>query len=578
MKYSVVIPTYNHCDDLLKPCIETLLKYSIVSDVELIVSANGCNDNTKSYLDDLQEKYNYLGLPNNLKVVFNDEPLGYSKACNEGIKLATCDYIVLLNNDVIFLEQTKNQWLDILEHQFNINSKCGISCVVKQFSPAAGRDFAVFFLVMIHKKVFDTIGLLNIEYGVGSGEDTEFCIEAERAGFQVCESLSKEYTKEFYVGQFPIYHKGEGTVHDTNLIPDYHDIFYRNSLILAKKYNPIWYEQQIANNPKSIAETMIPKKEILCSISTRGRYDTTLPLTLISVINQTKKPDKLVIFDDNDQPKDLREVQHYMYIFQLLDIKGIQWEFVFAERKGQHYNHQRANSMGYKWVWRLDDDTIAEPNVLETLYSHVNDEVGAVGGSILTPPHTSSINSTGLIENINEPSIQWGTITQKKEVDHLHCSFLYRAGITDYCLSLSRVAHREETLFTYELKLKGYKNYVVPDAITWHLKNKDGGIRDGVQEMYLHDDKIFNAKMKLKDHTIVVLDCGMGDHVMFKQILPEIKNPLIFTCYPEIVPGKSISEAHEMLGDISQYNIYAKMDQWKWKDTVTEAFRKMYIK
>lgn len=323
---------------------------------------------------------------------------------------------------------------------------------------------------------------------------------------------------------------------------------------------------------------MNDKKEILCSISTRGRYDTTLALAMMSVANQTLRPDKLVIFDDNENPRDLRSTQHYMYIFQMLDLKGIEWEWIFAEKKGQHYNHQRANTMGYKWVWRLDDDTVAEPNALEILYSHVNDDVGAIGGAVLTPPYVESVPSTGLIDNIDEPSIQWGIINEKKQVDHLHCSFLYRAGVADYCLSLSRIAHREETLFTYELILAGYKNYVVPGAVTWHLKNQSGGIRDGVTELFMHDEEIYKARMSLKDQTIVVLDCGMGDHIMFKKVLPEIKNPIIFTCYPDIVPGRSISEARQMLGDITQYNVYAKMDQWNWTGSVVDAFRKMYVK
>jgi hypothetical protein len=262
----------------------------------------------------------------------------------------------------------------------------------------------------------------------------------------------------------------------------------------------------------------------------------------------------------------------------MLDLKGIEWEWIFAEKKGQHYNHQRANTMGYKWVWRLDDDTVAEPNALEILYSHVNDDVGAIGGAILTPPFVESVPSTGLIDNIDEPSIQWGIINEKKQVDHLHCSFLYRAGVADYCLSLSRIAHREETLFTYELILAGYKNYVVPGAVTWHLKNQSGGIRDGVTELFMHDEEIYRARMSLKDQTIVVLDCGMGDHIMFKKVLPEIKNPVIFTCYPDIVPGRSIGEARQMLGDINQYNVYAKMDQWNWTGSVVDAFRKMYVK
>jgi len=222
---------------------------------------------------------------------------------------------------------------------------------------------------------------------------------------------------------------------------------------------------------------------VLCSISTRGRYDSTLPLTLQSVATQTVPPDHLVIFDDNDDPIDLRENQMYYYLFQMLDERGIKWAVVFGERKGQHYNHQKANQMGHKWVWRLDDDTVANPDTLEILLSHTADDVGAVGGAILTPPiKTKKIEATGLIDNISsEPNIQWGYIDEVKEVDHLHCSFLYRAGIMDYNLGLSPRAFREETLFTYGLRVKGYRVLVVP-TVTWHLQNAKGGIRTNIAE------------------------------------------------------------------------------------------------
>ena len=320
-------------------------------------------------------------------------------------------------------------------------------------------------------------------------------------------------------------------------------------------------------------------KEILCSISTKGRYDTTLPMAIASVITQTKRPDHIIIQDDNDEPKDIREIQHYNYLLQMLSECGISWEWLYAEKKGQHHNHQRANHMGFKWVWRLDDDTVAESNVLETLYAHATSEenVGAVGGSVLTPPSMGEVNATGKIEHIyNEPNLQWGRINQKRDVDHLHCSFLYRAGVADYCLSLSRIAHREETLFTYELIKKGYKNYVVPDAITWHLKNKVGGIRDGVHAMFEHDERIFQNIMNFKDQTIVILDCGMGDHIVFKKVLPYIKNPVIFSCYPEIIPGRSIAEAQALFGEINEYNVYAHMDRWDWKGSLEDAYKKFY--
>lgn len=322
--------------------------------------------------------------------------------------------------------------------------------------------------------------------------------------------------------------------------------------------------------------------QILCSVATRGRYFTTLPLVLSAIINQTKLPDKLVIFDDNDEPKDMRHEFAYKYFFQMLDFKGIEWEWLFAEKKGQHHIHQRANTMGYEWVWRVDDDAIPEPNVLENLYKLATkiDNVGAVGGSILTPPliHDTS-KSTGEIDRIDyEPNIQWNVINNIKEVQHLHCSFLYRAGVHDYNLGLSRVAHREETLFTWGLHQKGYKVLAVPDAITWHLRNPDGGIRSETQQaMFAHDESIFRNFLLYRNNAIVVLNCGLGDHIVFSHVLPDIANPIVFTCYPEIIQGKSIAEAKALFGDIDQWNIYKKMDQWKWKDSLEDAFRKLYL-
>lgn len=315
---------------------------------------------------------------------------------------------------------------------------------------------------------------------------------------------------------------------------------------------------------------------ILCSISTKGRYDTTLPMAIQSVLTQTVLPNKLVLFDDNDEPKDLRELQHYQYLFRMMDEKGLPWEVVFGPKKGQHHNHQRANTMGYEWVWRLDDDTVAESNVLETLLSYTSPQIGAVGGSVLTPPFMKGLQSTGKIEDIEEQSIQWDYISHVKEVDHLHCSFLYRAGIQDYNLALSRAAFREETLFTFGLKQRGYKILIVPNANTWHLKNQSGGVRTNTKEMFDNDDKIFRNFLKYKNQTIVVLDCGMGDHIVFSHVLPHIKRPEVFSCYPDIIPGRSIGEAIELFGDIDQFNIYKKMDQWNWKDSLEKAFRKMY--
>ncbi len=250
MKYSIVIPTYNHCDDLLKPCIDSIMKNTIMEDIELIISANGCKDNTQQYLIELINAFKELNLANNIKVAWNDLPTGYARSSNDGIRLATTDKIILLNNDVLILDQVKNTWIELLHRQFEVDPKCGISGPSKVFSDPAGRDFLIFFCVMIDRKVFETIGLLNEEYGKGGGEDTEFCILAENAGFNLnlCSNQVWDYTHNLYVGAFPIYHRGEGTVHDLSLVPDYDEVFKTNSLKLGKKFNPDWYRWKISNN------------------------------------------------------------------------------------------------------------------------------------------------------------------------------------------------------------------------------------------------------------------------------------------------------------------------------------------
>jgi hypothetical protein len=318
---------------------------------------------------------------------------------------------------------------------------------------------------------------------------------------------------------------------------------------------------------------------ILCSISTKGRYDTYLPLAIQAVINQTRKVDKLVIFDDNDNPIDLRDKPVYKFLFGILDQKQIPWEVLYGRKQGQHFNHQTANEMGYDWVWRVDDDNIPEENVLEKLAAYIQPDVGAIGGSVLFSDRIIDVSAaTGKIENIdNEPNIQWGRFGSFTTVDHLHCSFLYKAGIVDYNLGLSKVAHREETLFTYQMRQKGYKLFLVPGAITWHGKSATGGIRtDDNVELYMRDEFIFRNHLEYKDKTIVVLDSGMGDHIVFKHVLPYIKNAEVFSCYPDIIPGRSIGEANYLFGDLYSYNVYKHMDKWKWTGSLENAYRKMY--
>jgi glycosyltransferase involved in cell wall biosynthesis len=225
MKYSIVIPTYNNCEKYLKPCIDSIIKHTDMENVELIVSANGCTDNTKAYLDYLK-----TAIPN-LDVVWNYNAVGFAKAVNAGILLAETERIVLLNNDTIILD---NNWLEKLD------AGSGISTVWTQWSDITQQRFGVFFCVMIYADVFQRIGLLNEEYEIGGCEDIEFCYKARWNGIKIHANWDE--------GSFPIYHKAEGTVHDPELVSDWSNVFLLNELKLAKKYNTEWYKWRLSNN------------------------------------------------------------------------------------------------------------------------------------------------------------------------------------------------------------------------------------------------------------------------------------------------------------------------------------------
>jgi hypothetical protein len=89
-----------------------------MTDVELIISANGCVDHTHVYTQSLKQQFAQLGMQNHLKVIWSDIPLGYSKANNVAISQATGDHVVLLNNDCVLLPQARDHWLNLLHTHF----------------------------------------------------------------------------------------------------------------------------------------------------------------------------------------------------------------------------------------------------------------------------------------------------------------------------------------------------------------------------------------------------------------------------------------------------------------------------
>jgi len=144
------------------------------------------------------------------------------------------------------------------------------------------------------------------------------------------------------------------------------------------------------------------------------------------------------------------------------------------------------------------------------------------------------------------------------------------------------------------MKRQGFHIKVTPEAITWHYRQPSGGIRraDATIDWWNHDEVIFRDLMKQwgvhpREVKLIVLNNGLGDHIVFKSILPEIKEKfkehriVISNCYPQVFEDQglemiSIAEAG-LLGDVEKYNVYGWMTQNNWQKDIREAFRSMYL-
>ena len=227
-KVSIIIPTYNHLQDCLKPCIESIIRNTtLTQDIEVLVVANGCTDGTHEYV---------MSLNNNFKLLEYTKAVGYPHAINLGISFSTGDYIILLNNDATILDWGKDKWIDMLLEPFLKDKNCGISGPLMNFSLHSNTWFIVFFCAMISRTVVNKLGGLDTDFGPGAGEDTAYCVQTEQAGFnlhQVPLDNQNINRRNIAGGFFPIYHVGGKTVRE---IPDYNKILERNSELLRKKY------------------------------------------------------------------------------------------------------------------------------------------------------------------------------------------------------------------------------------------------------------------------------------------------------------------------------------------------------
>jgi GT2 family glycosyltransferase/oligoribonuclease NrnB/cAMP/cGMP phosphodiesterase (DHH superfamily) len=224
-KFSIIIPTHNHCDDSLKPCIESIVKNTDLGNIEIIIIPNGCTDNTKEYVQSLKNPF---------KILWFDDRIGAIKTRNEGIKIAKGDYIILLDSDCLIMDfEDKNRWIERLYEPFIKKENMGITGVKLEIHPTIQFQYISFFCVMISRKVFEKIGYLDEIFSPVYCEDVDFCVRLADNGYEIAEVTNHFFDENHSSWDFPIIHMNNKT-QDDKIERDY--LIKQHREILKERY------------------------------------------------------------------------------------------------------------------------------------------------------------------------------------------------------------------------------------------------------------------------------------------------------------------------------------------------------
>ena len=202
-KVSVVVLTYNNLE-FTKACLHSLEAHSWYPDWELVIVDNASSDGTADHLRA------YAAANPRVRLILNEENLGFAAGNNCGLRAASGDYLIVLNNDTYV---TRGWMLDLVRHfrrspdlgllgpaTNNIGNEAKIeihytdmvemaSAAYAYTSMRSGETLAVavaaFFCVAMPRAVYEKVGDLDERFGLGFFEDDDYCQRVMQAGYRI---------------------------------------------------------------------------------------------------------------------------------------------------------------------------------------------------------------------------------------------------------------------------------------------------------------------------------------------------------------------------------------------------------
>ena len=219
---SIIMLVHNQLA-MTRQAIRALRRWS--ADYELIIFDNGSDQETAQYLVQMQKAYPY-----NTKLIRSDKNIGFIKGNNEAAKVATCDFICCLNNDVLI----RGTWVHKLLH---VLKKDPSVAQVGARKMATGPELCYLegWCFVIPRWAYEKFGLfdeVNLEFAYC--EDTDLSYRLLEAGYKIEEV------------KLPMLHAQSITrnsIHDV----DFTSIHRRNTAYLEKRWG-----QKLTTNPESL--------------------------------------------------------------------------------------------------------------------------------------------------------------------------------------------------------------------------------------------------------------------------------------------------------------------------------------
>ena len=246
-KVSIVVLTFNNLE-MNKICIKSILEKTAYPDYELIVVDNCSSDGTREYLLQLSEK------ESNIKVILNEQNLGFAAGNNIGMRAAEGEYIVLLNNDTVITRGWLTAMAKHLENDTTlgmcgpVTNSIGNEAKIKvnyhnmseleifSYNYTAKhlneeyKDINVLalFCTMIRRQVIEDCGYLDENYGIGMFEDDDYAEAVKAKGYSLV-IAEDAFVHHFMSMSFKKMEE-----------ESFMNLFHKNKEIFEKKWNVKW--------------------------------------------------------------------------------------------------------------------------------------------------------------------------------------------------------------------------------------------------------------------------------------------------------------------------------------------------